>query len=541
MRLPAHRFTTLATLSALTVSALTLASACGRDTPKSATPIRGAPRIDAPHNTGGTGSATVTYQPGVRVIEYADGYDALISVSTDGSTLVFDTSKGKIPSMNTGDVLVIKGLLARKVLLGVTNGNEVAVLTVPASLPEIVSDAKIHVESPIRFGAPKSAVVNGPRRGADALRTPWRTVTAAIGNAVVPPLYAQSPVEERRKAAEAAGRSDAFGNVVSSPYKAVISGWETDFSATPENGRLNISMELKKSIANATAVITGTGYLADFDFSSDIDVEKSTVERMQLAYKKLNGTMNFKWSVQTTAKGALRGNAKMKLPAAIEIPLYQYLGGLPLFLEISSAVLIQPAFGAEYEFSHGSFRITYDGYQSFRAKDGNVDADGEVTGDVTLEESDAGAPAPVGIVVAFAAPRIELSIGVSKILKFDGFKEAAEKADKYLDQLVTKAFGAEALAKLKSSPMGQVTGGKIVDAAMGSGAAAWIELTTSSGQSATGNAVMVPCHRTDLHMKASVGANAKAFGAAVGDADKVIFQKDFTRVFPSEDVLCKGI
>jgi hypothetical protein len=31
--------------------------------------------------------------------------------------------------------------------------------------------------------------------------------------------------------------------------------------------------------------------------------------------------MHFKWEVQTTAEGALRGNAKMKLPAAIEIPL----------------------------------------------------------------------------------------------------------------------------------------------------------------------------------------------------------------------------
>ena len=260
-----------------------------------------------------------------------------------------------------------------------------------------------------------------------------------------------------------------------------------------------------------------------------------------MGYKKLNGLMNFRWDVQTTAAGALRGNAKMKLPAAIEIPLYQYLGGLPLFLEISSAVLIKPAFGAQYEFAHGEFRITYDGYQSFRAKDGNVDADGVVTGDIKLEESTAGSGAAVGLVVAFAAPRIELSVGVSKILKFDGFKEAAAKADNYFDKLVTKAFGADGLAKFKASPMSLVTAGKIVDSAMGSNGAAYIELTTSSGMSHTGTAVLSPCTRTDLHMAVHVGASANAFGQSVGDVRKEIFKKDITRIVPSEDMLCKGI
>lgn len=491
----------------------------------------GAPLEVAPHNAGGSGSAKVTWKPDVHVIEQDKGYAALISVSTDGSTLVFDRSIADIPEMKAGDVFVVKGLLARKVVAAITKGNELAVLTIPAALLDLVTDAKIHVESPIRFGRPRSAFTTPATHG------PWQT----LGDAVVPPLFAQSPTEDRRRAAEAKGRSDAFGNVVSSPFKAVLSGWETSFSATPAEGRLVLAMQFKKSMANVTAVIEGTGYLSDFDFSSDIGVERSQVEQVQLAYKRLNGTMNFKWAVQTTAKGALRGNARMKLPAAIEIPLYQYLAGLPLFLEISSAVIIKPAFGAEYEFSHGAFRINFDGQQMFSAKNGNVDADGNMTGEVQLDDSEAGAGAPVGLVIAVAAPRVELSIGVSKIFKFDGFKEAAKKADEYLDMLVNKAFGAEALAKLKASPMSKVTGSGIVDAAMGSSAAAFIEMTTSSGQSHTGTAVMSVCTRTDLHIAANVGANASAFGVAVGNADKEIFRKDYTRVKPSENLLCKNI
>lgn len=501
---------------------MTLASGCRRASEGDAQ-FPGAPR-----HPDGSGSAEVTYLPGVHVIEQGDGLKALISVSTDGSVLVFDRSVASIPVMKDGEVILVKGLLARKIIASMQQGDELAVLTTQAGLLDIVSDAKIRLQAPIRFGEVQASVARvGPDLG-------WQRVADAL----MRPANAQSPAEERRKGAEAKGRQDAFGNLVQAPFKAIISDWETKFSAEPAPGRLNLALQLKKSVSGVTAVVTGTGYLDDFDFSSDIDVERGVVEKMQVGYKKLNGVMNFKWEVQTVEAGKLRGNAKMKLPAVIEIPLYQYLGGLPLFLEISSAVIIQPAFGAEYEFSRGEFRITYDGYQSFRVKEGVVDPDGNVTGDIKLVESTSGSGAPIGMVVAFAAPRIELSIGMSKILKFDGFKDAAAKADKYFDILVNKAFGPEALDKFKKSPMSQVTGSKIVDAAMGSSAAAYIELTTSSGMSHSGTAAMVPCTRTDLHMAVKVGANAKAFGQAVGDADQEIFKKDMTRVQPSENALC---
>jgi hypothetical protein len=504
-----------------------VSAGCSRDS-KSNSTSSGSSDYSAPHNSGGTGSADVTYRPGVHVVEQSDGMNALISVSTDGSTLVFDHTRGAVPALEDGDVFVIKGLLARKVIASMTSGNELAVLTIPAGLVDIIADGKIRLQAPIRFGSAQSASTSNPSGAMER-----------VADAFVSPLFAQGPTETRRQAAEAKGVKDAYGNMASAPFKAMMSGWETTFSAEPVPGKLNIHLQLKKSVAGVAAVITGEGYLADFDFSSDIDVERSTVQKLQIGYKKLNGLMNFTWEIQTTEGGKLRGNAKMKLPAAIEIPLYQYLGGLPLFLEISSAVIIQPALGAGYEFSRGGFRITYDGYQSFKAKEGTVDADGQLTGDLKLGESESGSGAPIGLVVAFAAPRLELSIGVSKILKFDGMAEAAEKADKYLDILVTKTFGAEALAKLKSSPMSKVTGKNIVDAAMGSSAAAYIELTTSVGTSHSGSAAMVPCTRTDLHMSAKVGVSAKAFGQSVGDGDKEIFKRDTTRVKPSEDALCK--
>lgn len=517
-----HRFALLPLALAL------IATGCG----KSAGPAGGqSGPVEAPRHPQGTGTANVTWQPNVHVMEQVEGLAGLISVSSDGSTLVFDRGLADVPAMKDGDVLLIKGALARKIIASETSGNEFAVLTEPAGLPDLVSDATIRLRAPVRFGAGTALAAAAPEA------TIWHKVAGAL----VPSAHAQSPTEERRKSAEKNGRRDAFGNVAKAPYKALLEGWETEFSATPSTGRVDISLQLKKSAAGVAAVVSGNGHLSDFDFDADIDVRKSIVEKMQVNYRSLNGVMNFKWDVQTTDDGSLRGNVGMKLPAAIEIPLYQYLGGLPLFLEISSAVLIKPGIGSEYSFSHGEFRATYDGYQGFSAKQGVVDADGKVTGDLKLVDSAGGSGPATGIVLAFAAPRLELKMGLEKVTKFEGIKEGAAKADQYFDKLVDKAFGAEALARFKQSPMSKVTGKGIVDAAMGSDAAAYIQLVTTSGMSHSGTAAMVPCTRTDLHMAVKVGTSAHAMGQSVGNAEKEIYKKDLTRVFPSENALCAGI
>lgn len=127
------------------------------------------------------------------------------------------------------------------------------------------------------------------------------------------------------------------------------------------------------------------------------------------------------------------------------------------------------------------------------------------------------------------------------MFKFEDAAEGAAKAEKAFDFLVGKTFGAEALQKLHDSPMNVISPTKVVEAAMGSDGAAFIELVTTSGMSSTGNAVLTPCIRTDLHMAINVGASAKAFGQEVGNADREIFSKAFTHVKPSENQVCNGI
>lgn len=507
------QFTTLTVILAVSI-------ACGTS-----------PRVsdtDPPRLSGGSGSAEVTYRPNVHIVERDAGLASLLDVSTDGSTFVFDRRLEAFATLATGDVVLIKGLLARKVIAVETQGNEIAVLTVPAGLIDVVKDGQIRVQAPIKFGAAQVAA------RPDIRLMPWADWTRAF----FPSVIAQSPTEERRKQAERQGVKDAYGNLVKAPFKSLMSGWETTFSAVPETGRLNVSLQLKKSGAGVTALITGEGYLADFDFSSDIEIKQSVGERLQIGYKKLNAVMNFKWEVGTDARVAFTGDSRIKLPAAIEIPLAQYLGGLPLFLELSSAVIIQPALTGGLELSHGAFRITFDGYQTFRVKEGNADADGKVTGDIQLLESkNLSAVAPLGMVVAFAAPRIELSFGMSKVFKFEGFMEAAGKADKIFDLLAKRVFGQEALDKYKSSAQA-VTATKLVEMSMKSDAAAFIELVTSTGMSHSGLSAITPCTRVDMSLSAIVGTSATALGQKVGDARKEIFKKALTTVMPKGNRLC---
>jgi hypothetical protein len=93
----------------------------------------------------------------------------------------------------------------------------------------------------------------------------------------------------------------------------VFDDWDTQFSAEPSPRRASLKLQMRKSIGNAAALITGEGYLAEFDFSSDIDVKHSVTERVQMNYKNINGTMNFKWNIQTTQAGSLLGSARMKM------------------------------------------------------------------------------------------------------------------------------------------------------------------------------------------------------------------------------------
>jgi hypothetical protein len=524
--------------------AVALAVACGRSGPESGggtgTPggagrtAAGATDPGAQRLEGGSGSAQVTYKPAVKIVERAAADRALLSVSSNLTTYVFDRSDPTIASLKAGDILFVKGLFARTILAVGGEGDEIAVFTERASLGEAIENGTVRLAAPIRFGAVQAATAPPSPAPSLARMLAWAT----------PPLYAQAPDQLRAQAAEDAGKGDALKSLGKGIVSGVFSGWDTKFKATPGKNRLDVSITLTKEVGGFKGIITGEGYLADFDLDAGIDVRGGLVDKLEMMNKRVNGVMNFKWTVAKDSPGGLTNADRIKLPAAIEIPLYQYLDGFPLFLEISAALIIQPAITGGKQYSHGAFRVTYDGTQHFTAKQGNIDPDGHVTGDIKVLENEStniSALAPMGMVVAFAAPRIELTFGVSKVLKFSDIKDAAGKADKIMGVLAEKAFGKDALARLKTTPIGQFTMGKAVENALKSDAAAYLEVVTSSAMTHSGMSVLVPCTRTDLHLYVKVGASAQAFGQSLGKAEKEIFRKDVKHVSPPGVKLCESI
>lgn len=511
--------------SAAVLLALVLVSGCGGEQATAGDPES--------FVSGGSGSASVTYQPDVRVAEREPGIAALRGVSTDGSTLLFDARVEPFGDLEAGDVLLIKGLSAWKVLAVERTGSEIAILTNRATIGEVVRDGRIQLEAPIRFTSTSA------RRAPDLRHLALRNLLS-FG---VSEARAQAPGAERARKAEAKGRAEANKRLAKGAIKGVFEGWKTTFSAVPTAGKVDISITMTKKVGGFVALVTGKGYLDNFDFATDLQMSDGVMEQLELTHKKLNGAMNFTWEVSKDTPGALSANDRIKLPAALSIPLYKYLDGMPLYLEISSAIIIKPAISGGKEYSHGAFRVTYHGTQGFQVKKGNMDADGNMKGDIEfLGARNISATAPMGIVVAFAAPRVELSFGTTKILKFSPeMTKAAKYVDAIAKRLISGLYGKEGLAKLKASPMGGFSWGKAMKDAVSSDATAYIELVTSTGMSHSGMSVLTPCTRTDLHVDVTVGVSAQVLGQSLGKNNKQVYQKDITSIDPPGTGLCESI
>lgn len=481
--------------------------------------------------TRGSGYVHATFQPNVRVMEDEEGRKALIGVSSNDAGLLLDASNATARQLKAGDVLVIKGLLARAVLAAETTPDGIIVLTQQAAISDLIQDGEISVTAPVRFGT--------ARAGVPTIQDRW---FASLQSLFVQPAYAQSPEGVAMQSAEAKGTKDAYGNLLKGAAKAVIEGWETSYDATPGEGQTNLTITVKKDVGGFIALITGQGYISGFDFDSQIGVQKGTVQRVETTFNNLNGRMNFQWVVSKDSPGVMADESRIKLPGAIEVPLSQFVEGIPLYLEVSAALLIHPAITGGKEYSKGQFRLSYDGSQHFTMNPGNIDSNGNVTGDIELLEHQELSPAaPLGMVVAFAAPRIELTLGLSKIYDNSDIKKAADLVDKYADSIAKRLLSPAQYQAYQNGPLGGFKLGDTFKNALSTDGAAFFEMIGTSGSSYTGSSTVTPCSRYDLSMVAKVGASARVWGQQAGGLNKDIFNKSITKVDPPGMKLCENI
>lgn len=486
--------------------------------------------VQEPALTKGSGHAQVSYQPNVKLMSYEEGQNALIGVGSDGAALLFDASDATARALKAGDVLVVKGLVARTVLGAQVTPDGVIVLTQQATIPEVIQEGDVTVEAPVRFGE-ESASAAVPAKEPSVFARSWTGT-----------VYAQSPDAERAKQAENQGSKDATAKMIKGAIKDIIEDWKVNFSAKPEPGKVNLDLTLTRSEGGFEALITGKGYISDFDFSSNMGVHQSKMEHLETSFKNLTGQMNFHWEVAKDSAGVMAEESKIKLPGVIQIPLWKYLDGLPLYLEISSAILIHPAITGGKEVTKGSFRISYDGFQHFSVKSGSLDSDGKMNGNIEeVDQENISAVAPLGMVVAFSAPRFELTLGLSKILDTKNIQKAADYVDKIADIAARALLGADKYAQFKAGPLGQFKLGGVLKNALSTSGAVSLQFIATSATSYTGMSAITPCSRSDLHFNVTAGASAVAWGQTVGSLSKEIYKKDFSKVNPPGMKLCEDI
>lgn len=505
------------------------------------------------------GSAKVTLRPEVKTMETNEALETLRGQSSDGFGFVFDPKNEKAKALRPGDVLLIKGLLARKVIVTDTTKDGVVVLTTGASIADVVKDGHLSIHAPMRFSAARAS-----RTGDGHWRELFRnllpsTVQAAQLDEDGMPFKNDSdhPKLEDHDVDEELHPSSMTSKVIDKtkedvneilehpyvkPFKGLLEDWDVDWEATPQDGKLELNLTMSKNVNGLIAKITGKGHLSDFDFVNDMDISSasSAVSALKQAagqFKNVNGQMDFTWEIGKDTPGPGGEEQLIKLPGAISQSLAPLLDGLPLTLEVSAAIDAHPMMTAGKQYSQGSFHVTYDGYQQFKFNNGSFESDGEMDGGPSADlPRNLSAVAPFGVVVGFAAPRIELVFGGPGIIKADEFEKAAKWTDAIVDQVGKRLLTDSAYQTYKESGFSFSKAAKAFDE---TNVTLGMRVVTTSTMTESGMSQITPCSRSDVDVKVYVGASASALGLASKSMYKTVMTKEFEHIEPPSATLCK--
>jgi hypothetical protein len=485
----------------------------------------------------GRGSAHVVYRPEVKMVDAAAAQKALRGVSTNGLALVFDASDGNIAALKAGDVLLVKNRMARKVLAVDQQGNEKIVLTRVATLPEVATEAKIFFHQPVHFGAAHA------ENAAPAL--PWQE---RVLKALEPkPVYAQADIVHEDPIHPTPGDSvssayDAAKNGANTTIKAfhgVVDDWDTEFDATPEDGKLHLTIKLSRTseATNVVAEIEGDGYLQDYDTMLDAAMSGGSMNDVSGSFKNVNGSMNLTWKIGQKGKGAAPGQSRIDLPTVVKTSLAPLLDGLPLFLEIKGSVIVNPVTTGADEYASGSYRLTYDGYQNFKLHGASFDSDGPMNMNIDSQKPTGVSLAPTATVVALAAPIVQISFGGPALDVFNvgGLADASDTVNKWADKVAKQYLPPDAYQVFQDTTnlLNQA-----LKAVKDTGAMVDMRVVTTTTYMQSGSATMFPCEKETWQFLLYVGASAQALGIPAGNYTKQIGEKKFHRVIPSNAGLC---
>ena len=499
---------------------LVVGAACLAGCARHPAPPAAAPSVEEIH---------VSYKPSTHVLSVAEAKDLILGISSNGVGYLLDGKNPVSADYKAGDSLIVKGLVARRILAADrTQDGSVVLLTQQARLVDVVQDGTIRISKPISFDGTATANNNAPHdAGLLSLLIP--TAAAADG-----------------------GLGGIHGNSIHNLKGIPIAGWTVSTTLTTEapqgllnaDGRLKILIELTRNEPGYRGKVTASGFLQTFGFDSDISIVNGTMEKLKSSLQNVKGELTLEWEVATEAHGFRATDDHIKLPPLLTVPLAELAGGLPVFLHLTSAIILQPALTGGGEYTHGAFKITYSGSEGIDGSVSGLTATGKIAGDIErLKTQNISATAPLGMVVAFAAPRIELVLGLEDtgLLSPMITKGLVGAASAATDWLASKALSAEQYARFKASPAGGVNMAATLNDMLKSEANAYFEIVTSIGMSTTGVSVITPCTRHDIHLAATVGGELTVMAQDVGRPEAAVFKRDVVLIDPPGTKLCESV
>ena len=466
--------------------------------------------------------AKVTYKAAGKLIEESGFAKALAGASKDRSALAFHNAPADIRALQAGDVLLIKNQLARRILAIQSDAEDTYVATAPAMISDLIAEGAIHIDAPLVFSrAAAPAGGRGAPSGVDLL------------NLLIPGANAQSAEALTEKQMEDQEYKYQLKTALQS---AILADWKlTQFQFSTADGLLNFTLALAKNYQGFIGQVAASGFINNFNFWSDISVSRGLVNTISAGIKNLSGKLHFDWEIAKQTPGGWGQQDLVKLPGALSIPLGAYLYGLPLSLEVSSALVIHPALTGGKEVSTGVFTITLGGQMSASVSSGGAVDQGSSINQTFQITNDSGlsAVAPNAMVIAYAAPRVELSV--------DAFGSYNQQLGKLADTLTSKfASGIDlvqaAAAKVANNlAPGVDTGLNKIKAqnVLQSKADVYAQLVSTEGTVHSATITMVPCSRKWISFEGVVGTAADIAGLTPNaKRSAVVFQKRYDKADP---------
>jgi hypothetical protein len=308
------------------------------------------------------------------------------------------------------------------------------------------------------------------------------------------------------------------------------------WSAVSGNDQLNFHLVMSKDAEGYVAMVAMKGWIGNFDFASNITIDRTAPSQVFQGVKNIWGNIQFGWEVGKASPGVWAKEDRVKLPAAISIPLAPLLEGMPLTLDISSALLIHPALTGGNEYSKGGFSLSWGGGNVETAKAGAVPSDGtiETTFNIT-SDANVSPIAPNGMVISYCAPRIELRFDV--LGKLAGSVTSLGSGIDKITSTLMSLMPQSVQSAVAASPLSKVTADNI----LASNADVYVQFLATEGVTHASNTSPMPCSKQEIKFDAQGGLGAQLFGLTGGAQNTTtLFTKTMTRWDPASD-FCKKV